>query len=522
MEVAASDPGQQPRFSAFLSYSHADAAAVRKLHAQLESYRLPKELGEVSSLNQIDRRLGQVFRDREDLSAAESLSDAVTAALDQSEVLVVVCSPDAKASRWVNQEIAYFRANRPGKPILAAVVRGEPSEALPDALTQGGAEPLAADLRKQGDGWKQGFLKVVSGIAGVPLDALIQRDSQRQTRRVMAVTGVSVLAALVMAIMTTVAIQARNEAQFQQAEAEGLVAYMLTDLRDDLRKVGSIDTMAGVSERALQYYEGQEELGALSKDSLLRRSAALHGLGEDMLAHVDGNIEQVLGLFEEAYRTTGQLYSRTPEDADTVFNHAQSAFWVGRTHYSRKDWPKTERYLSEYAKLAEEFAAVSDDAEAAELERGYALGNLCSLALHRTDKPVSALGICRKATDIVEGMAKAKPDDADLQSAWANRLGWLGDALKRDGNTETALETYQQQHAILEAIQRDDPDNATRIDQLMRAKMTLAEAQTEAGQRGAGSSMRAEALALANAMVRKDPQNARWQEWRERIVNGTK
>ena len=55
--------------------------------------------------------------------------------------------------------------------MLAALIEGEPADAFPQPLLQGG-EPLAADLRKQGDGPRLGFLKVVAGIAGVPLDAL--------------------------------------------------------------------------------------------------------------------------------------------------------------------------------------------------------------------------------------------------------------------------------------------------------------------------------------------------------------
>jgi len=164
------DDEQTQRFSAFISYSHADASVVRKLHSQIEAYRLPKGLGSIDALNRKRRGIGRVFRDREDMSAAQDLSLAVKDALDRSEVLVVACSPEAKASQWVDQEIVYFRERHPDRPILAAILSGEPSEAFPVSLTSGGAEPLAADLRKEGDGWRLGFLKVVAGIAGTAKD----------------------------------------------------------------------------------------------------------------------------------------------------------------------------------------------------------------------------------------------------------------------------------------------------------------------------------------------------------------
>lgn len=71
------------------------------------------------------------------------------------------------------KEIELFRALHPDRPILAAIVRGELAEAFP-APFMDGAEPLAADLRREGDGWRLGFLKIIAGIAEVPLDALGQ------------------------------------------------------------------------------------------------------------------------------------------------------------------------------------------------------------------------------------------------------------------------------------------------------------------------------------------------------------
>ena len=151
------------RFRAFVSYSHADAAIAQKLHRKIETYRLPQHLRDRKTFNLDNGRLGRIFRDREDLPAAEDLSESVKQALAGSQVLVVICSPDARASIWVAREIELFRALHPGRPVLAALVRGEPEEAFPAALRDG-TEPLAADLRKQGDGWRLGFLKIVAGI----------------------------------------------------------------------------------------------------------------------------------------------------------------------------------------------------------------------------------------------------------------------------------------------------------------------------------------------------------------------
>ena len=66
-------------FRAFVSYSHADAAFAARLQRRLESYRLPRRLADkVEPLpGQAQGRIGPVFRDRADLSAATDLSAAV-------------------------------------------------------------------------------------------------------------------------------------------------------------------------------------------------------------------------------------------------------------------------------------------------------------------------------------------------------------------------------------------------------------------------------------------------------------
>jgi hypothetical protein len=76
----------------------------------------------------------------------------VRTALTESASLIVLCSPSAQRSRWVEEEISFFRRIYPDRPVLAALLDGEPAEAFPSALTVGGREPIAADFRKGGDG----------------------------------------------------------------------------------------------------------------------------------------------------------------------------------------------------------------------------------------------------------------------------------------------------------------------------------------------------------------------------------
>ncbi|HEX8380734.1 MAG TPA: toll/interleukin-1 receptor domain-containing protein, partial [Allosphingosinicella sp.] len=269
-------------FRAFVSYCHSDRAFAAWLQRRLEAYRLPRRLaGQVTPLpGQAAGRIGPVFRDREDLSAATDLSEAVREAIAASSALVVVASPDAAKSYWVAREIALFRDLHPGSPVLVAVARGEPAEALPEPLRRpDGAEPLAADFRREGDGKRLAFLKIVAGLAGLPLDALVQRDAQRQVKRVTAVTLGAAALVLIMALLLAMALEAREEAERRRVGAEGVVEAMLTDLRKEARRTGNLKLRAAINDLALRYYATQGDWTDLPDESVARRARVLHALG---------------------------------------------------------------------------------------------------------------------------------------------------------------------------------------------------------------------------------------------------
>src|SRR5205085_5615115 len=139
---------------------------------------------------------------------------------------------------------------------------------------------------------------------------LVQRDASRRVRRVMAVTAGALAAMLVMAVLTWSAVSARQEAEQQRAQAEGLIEFMLTELRTRLRGVGNLEVMDSVNRRALAYYAAQGDLSRLSADSLDRRARALLAMGEDLQSR--DRQGQAAGVFREAQRITAEQLSRDP------------------------------------------------------------------------------------------------------------------------------------------------------------------------------------------------------------------
>jgi len=508
------------RYWAFVSYSHHDTAFGQRLHRRLESYQLPRRLaGRVTARGTVPARLAPVFRDREELAAANDLSAEVRAALAQSRSLVVVCSPAAAASPWVSREVQLFRALHPDRPIFAALYRGEPDESFPSALRDGesrveAVEPLAADFRKDRDGDSLGFLKLVAGIAGLPLDELVQRDAHRRARRVTAVTAGALIAVVVMAVLTFTAIAARFEAEQQHGKAEDLVEFMLTDLRHELKGVGRLDVMKAVNERALHYYADQD-LAKLPADSLERRARILHAMGED--DETRGDDQAALAKFREAARTTAALLADKPNDPERIFDHAQSEFYVGLHEYNQHRFAAAKKAFLAYKSLAERLISIAPGNAKYHQEVAYADSNLCSVAL---EKPVDVQGAIRTCTEALaetEWAARRGKASGETVNDLIERHAWLADAYfaARDF-ARSKGERLAQEH-LLDGLMKADPKNRDLEDTWIVLQRALAKIEQRQGNGVAAQARLQRALNAADEMIRFDVNNSAWSKLREQI-----
>ncbi|GAA4641659.1 hypothetical protein GCM10023115_01210 [Pontixanthobacter gangjinensis] len=504
------------RFKAFVSYSHADKAEAQKLHRKLEAYRLPKHLRQDAVGLANDGRVGAIFRDREDLPAAEDLTESVKLALSGSEALVVLCSPNAKKSPWVAREIELFRELHPARPILAALLSGEPEEAFPAPLRDG-REPLAADLRKDQDGPRLGFLKVVAGIAGVPLDALVNRDAQRRVRRVTAITVAALAAMVVMALMTTFALKSRDEAQTQRAEAEGVVEFMMTDLRTDLRGVGRLDVMESVNQRAIDFYEGQGDITDLPVESALRWARILHALGEDETIKTSLDYAKANDYFERANKVTAEILADDPADAVRVYSHAQSQFWLGYNLYLQKQFKSVAPYWLEYDRLAKDLRELASDEHDGERETGFSQGSLCTLALDEAQAVSGkATEYCARSLGHMQAVHAAN-DNEQSKLDLVNRLNWYSRALELDEEVDASPEVYVQALEITESLLAAHPQNRDFRDVWLTIQIALAETEIRRGQRNSAISRLKHAEGFAIKLTAEEPDNVRWNRRIQKI-----
>jgi tetratricopeptide (TPR) repeat protein len=516
-------------YRAFISYSHRDQTWAQWLHKAIETYRVPSRLvGQTTAAGVIPRRLAPIFRDRDELPSATDLGRKVNEALAQSANLIVICSPAAATSRWVNEEVLAFKRLGRAARIFCLIVAGEPNatdlagrageecfcEALRftvDAsgrLTSERTEPIAADARPGADGKANARLKLIAGMLDVGFDALKQREQQRRNRKWAALAAASFAGMLLTGGLSVYALRARHEAIAQRGEAEGLIEYMLGDLRKKLEPVGRLDVMDSVGERALAYYSGQDA-GALDADSLGRRARALHLIGE--VDDLRGNLDHALDVFDKAARSTSELLARAPNDGQRIFDHAQSVYWVGYVAFQRGQNDVAEKYWNEYKTLAERLIALGPDKAEWQAEVGYAETNLGTLLI-KEGRAGEAAAAFERSLAISSKLAKAAPDDAGLQLEAADSHAWLADAREKQGQFAAAASERTTELAIYDAILAKDGKNNNARRSALVARNALARLAMGNGDPTAAIAHLRIATGLADALMDTEPENTLWGE----------
>lgn len=503
------------QYAAFLSYSHADARWANWLLRRLETYRVPRHLvGTMGAHGPIGARLGKVFRDRDELPTAGDLGDTIRSALADSAALIVICSPAAAASRWVDAEVAAYRELGRADRIACFVVDGDPGggDCFPPTIIAPGAdgkprEPLAADARKDGDGRQRAFLKLVAGLLGVNFDALARREAQRRHRRMLAITTASIFGMAIAIGLAATAWVARNDAQRRQAQAEDILGFMLGDLREKLTTVGRLDLMRAVDDKASGYYATLNPRD-LSDTALEEQARLLTGIGQVRLS--EGKQAPAMAAFREALDRSDALYERAPENGQRLYDRAQAEYWIGYVALQQGDYDTAEQWLRKYRDSAVQLAAM--DRSNFDWQKEVAYGNQNLAVLDQTrGHYVEAERTMRENVALYRGWTKQRPKDLQLRFEAADTISWLGTMAAGQGQLAKAQEYFIERVQVLQRNVANDPGNANWKAYSVDALVWLSSVQAQRGHLAAARDNLAKATSYAAALAAQDPSNNAWR-----------
>lgn len=490
------------RYSAFISYNHKDKVWAAWLHRALETYTVPKGLrGRESRVGTLGKRLPPVFMDREELASSSDLAGSVIAALQQSASLVVICSPNAVNSPWVNQEIREFRRLRGVDHIHCVVVGGIPGairnadldptvEAFPPALLEKlDGEPLAVDPRASGDGKQNAKLKLIAGVLGVGFDALRQREVARRHRRLLTIAAGSSLGLLLasgLAIFAFIsraeAIEQRDIARQKTMTAERTVTFVksLFEVADPAESRGEDITAREMLDRGAARLRTELKTEPAVKADLMTTLAEVY-LSLGLYKEADQAIRSSLRLPQPDRRAKARQYG-TLAASDMLQGRYEEAVKEFSRAISILGYPSGDE-ISLFSKLlvgrGEAYSSIDKFAEADEdIQQALRL-NIQHHGSRHPDvaRDLEALGLnhffagkLEKASDaFTRALGLRRSLQGDTHPKVAQNLNALGDIAYLSGNAASAAKYYKK---VIELDERilgpNHPDLAATMNNLAR------------------------------------------------------
>lgn len=215
---------------AFISYSRKNEAFARELQRALENFKPPKDL-------KAPQRYLEVFRDKEDFTAGEYFQN-LEKNLKVSAKLIVICSPAARASQYVNDEIRRFAQNRGADQIIPILFAGIPNNeakpgqeqemAFPEALCEVMQMPLAVnylDFDVQKDKITKGIFAdswytTLANVYEISRSEIEQREKRRRIRARRILLSTLTASVAVLSVLLIFALVSRNQAVIEKKNAD--------------------------------------------------------------------------------------------------------------------------------------------------------------------------------------------------------------------------------------------------------------------------------------------------------------
>ncbi len=533
-------------YDAFVSYSHAkDKPIAAALQSAIQ--RLGKPW--------YRRRALRVFRDDTSLSATPSLWPSIEQALAQSRFLIVLASPEAAASPWVNKEVSWWLDHQSVETILVAVTDGELvwDNAVGDFIRREGmplppvlasrfaTEPKWVDLRAYRDGADAGDARFTehaadfaAAIHGIPKEDLLSQEV-RQQRRALRLAWSAAAALLMLAGLAgwqakvardherlaieqrNIAEQQRQLAQEQRDRAERTLAAaratantLIIDLAREFRDRAGMprDLVRRILDRAHALQRQLIESGETAPE--LRQGEAL-ALGDLM------DVFLALGDTKAALETGGRLraimealVASDPGNADWQRDLAAAYERMGGMLLAAG---RRDDAVAEYNKsFAIIYKLTTSNPGNTELQRDLWLGHVrVGDLLVTAGQRADALEQYRKSLAVIQKLTAIDPRNTDWQRGQAISYSKIGDLLLAAGQHEEALTEYRRSHVIREQLVDTDPGNTqwqrdlsvnhSRIGDILKAANRWEDALLEYRK----------ALAIREKLAASDPGNTHWQ-----------
>lgn len=428
------------RHLAFVSYAVEDNQGPGHRWAEwvadaLETFAVPRPLaGRPTPLGPIPTRVAPVVLAKR--KSEETLPADTQGALEQSRVLIVICSRAAARSAVVSEEVRYFK-QKVRRPVIALIVEGEPdsaeAECFPESLKyevrpdgtldrEWRLHPIPVDARpKSGTNVQQRLAGarhlLAAAVIGVPPEALPQsttslpKEGTPDRRRAPVAAWLAVLSLAATGVLGWYAYQAHEQvtaAKAARQRSDELIIFLQRNLREKLAPAGQLGALAEANERIT------EHLARVARES---------------------NDPAALSALADAFHDSAEILTQQGKHGPAVEAAQQAA--------------QTRQ------RVAENPAAAADTPL-----RLIGDLRLSAVILLRANQASEALAVAEQSRSLAAALSRRRLGDPEAELTLANTHGLVADAffaLGRIPEAERAAESGRNAARQLAAVAPRDP-----------------------------------------------------------------
>jgi len=310
------------------------------------------------------------------------------------------------------------------------------------------------------------------------------------------------------------AMRAERQADFERAmavgeraRAEDLLKFMLGDLYTQLDRVGRLDVLEAVADKATAYFASLSP-SDLNDTTQLSRARALRLLGGVRMSQ--GRYADAAAAFSEAYSRAADLTVRHPKDGEVLFERGQTEFGIGLVHWKRSEYAAAIAWITRYRDTSAALVVLNPARPDWQLEAADAQYNLAVLGKERGEWAAARSEFLEELATLGR-MIATDPGNRDLRDREAEAHQWLGNIAEVQGDYSEAVTQYTTQSKQLEYLAEADPKTATRRQYLATALLYVVTIDMVTGRYAAARESLARAQKLLDGLVAHDAENVDWR-----------
>jgi tRNA A-37 threonylcarbamoyl transferase component Bud32/tetratricopeptide (TPR) repeat protein len=304
-----------------------------------------------------------------------------------------------------------------------------------------------------------------------------------------------------------VAVRARADAEHRRDQADGLIEFMIGDLRKKLEPVGRLDILDDVANRTVSYID-ELDPATLSASELTRNAKAVNQLGEVRVGQ--GKSPEALALFRRSLVLTTAAVKREPRNPDALLVHGETHYWLANGQRLLGKYDEALVHMREYMKTGDTLALLDPKNEKYQLERAYGHSGVGFILESKGDLKEAAQQY-RVSLEVKQLLADRAPNDANAQAELARAFNKVGVNFYRQADLRTSNDYLRRENAIYRSLVTREPQQMMWKERLAFNMAYLARGLTATGAKDEALALLREELVIENELAARDLANVEWQ-----------